>query len=84
MQDKPHSPFGAAGVAADYASGQRMRAVSRQAPTWGLRTRQGDLTFSGLRTLMEAKRLKKIWDSQFPDYAPYQLTRDGAPYQGWK
>lgn len=51
-----------------------------QKVTWGTRTRYGDLCFSGLRTLKEARRLKAAWDEEFPDYAPYSITRNGRIY----
>jgi hypothetical protein len=73
--ESPQSTFGAAAVHVDYApAGQRV--------TWGTRTKQGDLCFSGLRTLREARRLKAAWDEKFPSYAPYSLTRNGRNYRG--
>jgi hypothetical protein len=75
LPESPRSSFGAAGIHVDYAPpGQRV--------TWGTRTRQGDLCFSDLRTLREARRLKAQWDEKFPDYAPYSLTRNGRNYCG--
>lgn len=50
--------------------------------TWGTRTASGDTCFAGLRTLREARRLKREWDAKFPYCAPYTITRNGVPYNG--
>jgi hypothetical protein len=46
-------------------------------PRWGTETAKSQTCFTGLTTRREARDKAKRWSRQFPEFAPYSVTRDG-------